>query len=285
MKSIWKGSLSFGLVTIPVKLYSATQSHALAFTLLHAACNTPIKQQRWCPRCEKTLEWVDIIKGIKRSDGTYFILMPEQVSQLRAKKTDRLDILEFIDYESIEPVFLDQHYYLAPSKINEHSYFLFVTTLSEMKKVALGRVTMKDKEHICVIQPFHQALLVTTVNYEYEVRNMEDIKELKGEATQKFSSAEIKLAKQLIKSMSVKKFNITKFNDSYAQELLKLFNAKAKKNKLTPGKKKKISPNKPKKHSALLENLKNSIDQWEHAPLVAHRSQLHKNVASRTKGR
>ena len=124
MKALWQGVLSFGLVNIPVGLFTAIKNHAIGFTLLCSECNTPIHYKRWCEHCQKEVEWNSVVKGLKLKNGEYFILTQESIRKLKPTKTDALQISEFISPALIDPIYLDKHYYVAPIKNGERAYFL-----------------------------------------------------------------------------------------------------------------------------------------------------------------
>lgn len=229
MKPIWQGTLSFGLVTIPVSLFSAIQSHSLGFTLLCGVCHTPITYKKWCNHCNKEVEWNSIVKGIKIKKDTYFILTQENLHKLKPIKTEEIDIIECIDPALISPIYLENHYYLAPKKRNEKAFFLFARALNETQKVAIGHFVMKDKEHVCVILPYENGLLLTTLNYAYEIKDIESLETLKS--IPKLSTQEIDLAKAIINQLNKKKFDISVFKDTFAEKLVAALK-KRKKSKL-----------------------------------------------------
>lgn len=134
MKAIWQGTLSFGLVNIPVSLYSAVEAQALGFTMLCATCNNPITYKRWCNHCEKEVEWSNIVKGLKIKKDTYFVLTQENLHKLKPTKTDAINIVEFVDPSLIDPIYLEKHYYLAPKKrAKKHIFFLYKPYLHQKK--------------------------------------------------------------------------------------------------------------------------------------------------------
>lgn len=242
MKSIWKGSIAFGLVNIPIKLYAATEAHALGFTLLHEKCHTPLKYHRWCPHCKKEISWDQTVKGIKRSDGSYLILTQEALKQLRPEKTEAIKIVEFVDADKIPVIYLNHHYYVAPTK-EDMAYALFTKALENLQKVAIGRFVMRDKEYTCILQPYQEYLLLTTLYYAYEVRG---IKDLAFGKQMKLDQKELQLAQELIKKLSVKSFSVTQFRDTFAQEIKELMKKGPKKRvrkpkEVVPVRKKKVS--------------------------------------------
>ena len=236
MKSIWKGNISFGLVSIPVRLYSAIQEHALSFKMLHDKCHTPVEYQRWCPHCKKEVPWNNIVKGYKTEDGSYAVLTQEKLRELRPQTTDAISIVEFVATSAIEPIYLEHHFYLGPEKAGEKSFNLFKKALQESRKVAIGTFVMRDKEYACMINPYGDVMLLSTLNYSYEIR---DVKEVPNAGpSKKLSAAEVTLAKQLIDKLTVKKFNLAQFKDTFAEQL-KAALKKSKKEKILAQKKKK----------------------------------------------
>ncbi len=243
MKAIWSGSLSFGLVNITVKLYSAIAPRTPGFTLLCAKCHSPIVYERWCRDCNKQVSWQDTVKGLKQPDGSYFILTQENLKKLKPERSDTIALMEFVDRDNLQTIYFDAHYYLAPSKMNEKEFFLFQQALSASGKVAIGNFVMHDKEHVCAIAPYEKGLLLTTINYAYEIKNMETIHEL--DSKPKLSSIELKLAKQLIEQFSKKKFDLKKYKDTFEQRLEQAIQeSKKRKPKTTVKKKKSIQTKK-----------------------------------------
>lgn len=258
MKSIWKGSISFGLVTIPVRLYSAVQEHAIGFTLLHNKCHTPIFYKRWCDHCKKEVAWADVVKGLKLENGSYAILTQEKLKSLKPKTTDTISIIEFVDADQIEPIYLEHHYYLGPEKAGEKSFYLFQAALEKSGKVAIGMFVMREKQYICVINPYENTMLLTTLNYAYEIRSLAEVPNLK-EQPKRLETSELRLAQDLIAALSKKKFDLSQFKDTFAQELKAALKS-TKKEKVTKKRKEK-SVEKPKatKESSLMTALRASL--------------------------
>lgn len=230
MKSIWKGSIAFGLVNIPIKLFAATESHALGFTLLHEKCHTPLRYHRWCPHCKKEVSWEQTVKGIKKSDGSYLILTQEALKELRPEKTETIKIVEFVDADKVPVIYLNHHYYVAPAK-EDVAYALFTKALANLNHVAIGRFVMRDKEYTCVLQAYEDYLLLTTLYYAYEVRGIKDLVVTKPV---KLDQKELNLAQEFIKKLSVKTFNINEFKDTFAQQIKDLMKKKPKKRGVKP---------------------------------------------------
>lgn len=215
MKPVWQGYLSFGLVNIPISLFSAVKSQTFGFTMLCGTCHNPISYKRWCDHCKKEVMWDNLVKGLKLKNDTYFVLTKENLKALKPLKTESISVIEFIDPLQINLIYFEKHYYLTPKKLGEKAYFLFVAALNKADKVAIGTFVMKDKEHVCVISPYQNALLLTTLNYEYEIKNFDYLETLK--VIPKVSAEELKLALQLIEQRTKKKFDISDFKDSFAE--------------------------------------------------------------------
>lgn len=269
MKAIWKGSISFGLVSIQVRLYAAIQEHVLGFKLLCKKCHMPIVYERWCKKCNKPVAWQDVVKGIKQPDGSYIILTQEKIKELKPETTDRIDIVSFVDADEIAPIYLEHHYYLGPEDKDEKSFFLFKRALEKSHKVAIGTFVMRDKQYVCVINPYETTMLLTTLNYAYEIRPVADVPQLPKKAPE-MSTAELSLANQLINKLTVKKFNLAQFKDTFVEQL-KAAIKKGKREKSSKKLTKRVSLNKKsKKESSIANVLRASLQAPGRQGEVAH---------------
>ncbi len=226
MKSIWNGTLSFGLVAIPISLYSVAQEHILGFKMLCARCNHPIKMKRWCDHCNKEVMWDQVVKGLELKKGEYFVLTQDVLKSLKPTKSTTIALDSFIDSSLVDPVYFNTHYYAAPAK-KEKPYTLFQYALAASGKVAIGTFVMRDRQQTCMIQNYREGLLMTTLYYDYEVRPVENLAAFQGKQPA-VSANELKLAKQLIAQLTQEKFDITHYKDSFAQELKKIIQQKKK---------------------------------------------------------
>jgi DNA end-binding protein Ku len=253
MKAIWSGTISFGLVNIPVQLFSAVQEHVFGFRLLHKKCHTPLTYHRYCPHCKKDVTWDETVKGLEQDDGSYLILTKEEINELKPEKSDTIEIKEFVDRTQIQLIYIDSHYYMAPTKKAEKAFFLFCEALKQSGKVAVGQFVMREKEYVVAINPYKNTLLLNTLNYDYEIRA---IKEVPLPAKKpKVDKKELKLAEQLIKQLTRKTFDLSKYKDTFAQSLKKAIKERKK------GKKIKMKPKKAKhkKSASLTEALRASL--------------------------
>lgn len=287
MKAIWHGTISFGLVNIPVRMYSAIQEHVMGFTLLCKKCHTPIQYERWCRKCHKQITWEGVVKGLKLDGGDYFIITQEKLHELRPEKTDRIDIKEFIEHDQLKLLYLGHHYYMGPEKIGSKAFFLFKMALEQTGKIGIGQFVMRDKEYVCAITAYEDGLLLSTLNYSYEIRDMSAIGELDGAAQIKIDKKELELAEKLIAQLTSKSFNLDKYKDSFMEELVKEIK-KGKREKVLEremgkgkGKRKKIKEDKKIKKE---KKIKEDLGQMLKKSLVVSKREKREPVA-RARGR
>ncbi len=224
MKAIWTGTISFGLVQIPIKIVSAIQTHQFGFRILHEKCHTPLEYERWCPKCKKEVGWEDTVKGFEQSDGSFRVFTKQGLEKFKPEKSDRIEILACVSHDAIDDIYQESHYYALPNKQGEKAYFLFLKALESSKLIAVGQFVMREKEYLCTIEPYSEGLLLNTLNYEYEVRELAGTYELQD--APRVSADEIALAKKLIAAMTQKKFDITKYKDTFIEQLKEYLNTK-----------------------------------------------------------
>jgi len=259
MKSVWDGSLSFGLVNIPVRLYPAIESQALGFRLLHSKCHTPLKYKRWCPKCKVEVTWDEVVKGIEIRKGEYYVLTNEDMEELKPEKTDTIEIVEFIDAQQIDPIYFNNHYYIAPKVAKEKAFFLFKEVLQLTAKAAIGRFVMREKQYVCAIESYKRGLLLTTLNYRYEIRDIDKIPELK--IVPKLKKEELTLAKKIIHKLYKEEFDMGEFKDTFAEELKKMLELREKGKIVKVGEVGRVKGKGRKKEKTLIDILKASLKQ------------------------
>jgi DNA end-binding protein Ku len=209
-RSIGSLTVSFGLVAIPVKLFSATESsRAISFNMLHKADGSRLKQQYVCVNEGVVVERDDIVKGYEFAKDQYVIFTPEELKALEEAGTHSADIAEFVPLESVDPVYFDKAYYLAPDKGGAKPYALFTRALRESKRCALGRWAARGKQYIVMIRPVEDGLIMQQLLYADEVRSIKDIDIPKTEV----KDGELKLAQQLIEQQSSNTFNPSAYKD------------------------------------------------------------------------
>jgi DNA end-binding protein Ku len=223
MRAIWSGSLSFGLVNIPVKLFSATQQQELNFDMLSKKDMSPIRYARISTSTNKEIPWKEIVKGIEIKKGKYVVVTEEDFAKASPEKSRAIDIIQFVQEKEIDPIYYDKPYYLAPDKGADKSYFLLLRALEQSKKVALADFMLRNRNHVCAVKPYEGVLLLNQMRYQSEIREVPEIPDAKKA---KLSPKEIDLALKLIDQLS-ETFEPSAFKDTYVESLKKLIDAKA----------------------------------------------------------
>jgi DNA end-binding protein Ku len=215
-RSIASLTISFGLVSIPVKLYSATESSkAISFNMLHKTCGSRLKQQYICIKEDVVVPREEMVKGYEFAKDQYVLFTPEELKAFEEAGTHTAEITEFVPIESIDPVYFDKAYYLAPDKGGAKPYALFARALAESGRCALGRWAARGKQYIVMIRPVEDGLVMQQLLYAGEVRSIKDIEIPSTEV----KDAELKLAKQLIEAQASEAFDPTAYRDEVAQRI------------------------------------------------------------------
>jgi len=210
VRSIASLTVSFGLVSIPVKLYSATEaSRAISFNMLHKSCGSRLKQQYLCVKEEVVVPREDTVKGYEFAKDQYVLFTPEELKALEEAGTHTAEITEFVPIDSVDPVFFDKAYYLAPDKGGAKPYALLAKALRDSNRCALGRWAARGKQYIVMIRPVEEGLAMQQLLYADEVRKIGDIEIPKTEV----KDAELKLARQLIEAQASDKFDPSAYKD------------------------------------------------------------------------
>lgn len=221
MRAIWSGAISFGMVTIPVKLYGATESKDISFNLLHSTCGTRLKQVRWCPTDEVEVPWNETARGYEYAKGQYVVLTDEDFEKLPLPSKHTIDLSAFVAESEIDPVFYERSYYLAPDERAEKPYALLLQALEEKKLTAIATITIRKKEQLCVLRPQSGVMMLETLYYPDEIRAQPEV-ELKSA---KVSDRELEMAFTLIELLR-KPFDPEEYKDSYREALEQMIEAK-----------------------------------------------------------
>jgi DNA end-binding protein Ku len=222
--AIWSGSINFGLVTIPVKLFTAVKTDELSFNLLHAKDEGRIKYERICSIDGKPVPWDEIVKGYEYEKGQYVILTDEDFTKVNPEATQSVDILEFVELDKISPMYFDKPYYLEPTKQGRHAYALLRETLEHSNRVAIARVVIRTKEYIAAVKPIDGALVLELMHWASEIVASDT---LEIPAREKLPEKELKMARMLVDTMSVEEFEPQKFTNNYHDQLLAMIEARA----------------------------------------------------------
>ncbi len=224
-RSIWSGSISFGLVNIPVKLYSATSSKTVRFHQLDGETGARVRQQRVNEATGEEVPYERIVKGYELASGRHVIVTDEELASLDPKASRTIDLLEFVDQESINPLYYDSAYYLGPDPATVKPYALLLQAITEAGKVGIARFVMRGKEYLCALRPDDGMLVLSTMRYADEVREHDEVPELDAVSEVDVSPAEVKMAKQLIESLDAD-FDAGRYSDTYREKVLDLIAAK-----------------------------------------------------------
>jgi DNA end-binding protein Ku len=222
MKSLWKGSLTFGLVNIPVRLYSAVEEKSLRFHLLHEEDGGRIKYQRSCSKCGKEVTWDDIVKGYEYSKDHYVTFNQDELSALDVDSIKAIDVVTFVPLESIDPVYFNKTYYVAPEASGLKAYRLLQEALDAEGQVGIAKIALREKEHLATIRLMDGVFVLETMHWPDEIRTPE-FEELEKKIDVR--DAEVKMARQLIQQLSGD-FNPEEFTDDYRTRLEELVERK-----------------------------------------------------------
>lgn len=224
MHTIWKGSISFGLVNIPIKLHAATEDKDISLRSLHKVCHTPIKYEKVCPVCETELKPEDIVKGYEVAKGKFVVLEDHELEELKKQTEEKaVEIIDFIQLTDIDPIYFNKSYYMSPNEGGAKAYTLLRKALLESEKAGLAKIVMRSKEQLAVIRVYNHTLLMETIHYPDEVRNAEEVPNVpvKDNITKK----ELDTALLLIDQLTTP-FEPEKYEDEYRNRLMELIESK-----------------------------------------------------------
>jgi DNA end-binding protein Ku len=223
LRPLRNATISFGLVSIPVRFYSATKSEDIHFNLLHESCGTRVNRKWWCPYHEEIVSSDELVRGYAISKNKYVTFTDDEIEALETDDNRALDITEFVDLHEIDPVFYEKAYYLGPAPGGGKTYKLLAAAMKKHDKVAVASWVAAGKEHLVVVRPYEQGLVLHTMYYADEVRDFSAIDIEDAPVREK----EVALAEMLIDELTEKKFNPLQFKDEYRERLLDRIKAKA----------------------------------------------------------
>jgi DNA end-binding protein Ku len=209
------------MVSIPVRLYTATESHDVHFHLLHEADNVRLKNIRWCPKHEKAVPWEDTVRGFEYTKGKYVPISDEDLEHLPMKTVHTVEISDFVKLEDVDPIYYDKAYYLSPEETGVKAFALLRQALEETGRAAVAKVAIRDKENLCLVRPYEDVLAMETMLYANEIRSTEDI----AADGAKVSPKELQMAVSLIENLS-DTFDPERYDDDYQKALKKVIKAK-----------------------------------------------------------
>jgi DNA end-binding protein Ku len=223
-RAIWKGSLAFGLVNIPVELYSAVRDHRPKFRLLHAKDESPVHYERICQTEGKPVAWDDLVKGYEYAKGQFVVLTKDDFKTAAVEKTKTIDILDFVDPDQIDERYFETPYYLQPSKGAERAYAVLREGIRESSRVGIAKIILRDAQHIAAVEPIGDALVLTMMRFSDELA---DLDEFHFPRKTDVRPAELKMARQLIDNLATE-WKPEKYTDEYKDNLMRVINARLK---------------------------------------------------------
>lgn len=253
MHTVWKGAISFGLVNIPVRLFTATDEKTVRFRQLHDACHTPIQYRRTCPHCEREVSHDEIVKGYEIDDSRFVVVTEEDIAAIEPEKSRAIDIVDFVDLQDIDPVYFNKTYFLSPQETGERAYALLRQAMFDTNKIGIAQFTLRTKQTLAAVRVYENALVLETIFYPDEVRRARDVPGLPEQLT--LPTRELTMAQQLIGQLATT-FNPEQYEDDYRKAVLEIIEKKA------AGQEVREAPAaKPHKVVDLMEALKASLDQ------------------------
>ena len=219
--SVWSGYLTFGLISMPVRLFSGARSNGISFHMLHRDDDARVKQQLTCSADGKVLERSEIVKGYEYRKGEYVIIEPDEIKKIEPKTAKTMEILEFVKSSDVDPVYFDASYYMLPEEAGRRPYALLTKALEESEYVAIAKLTMHNREYTVFLRPHEGGLMLHTMYYEEEVRKVEGF----GAPDVELKDAEVKVAHQLIEALAAK-WEPEKFKDEFQENLRQLIETK-----------------------------------------------------------
>ena len=219
--SVWSGYLTFGLISMPVKLFSGARSSGISFNMLHRDDLSRLKQQYVCLADGKVVERSDIVKGYEYRKDEYVVIEPEEIKKIEPKTAKTMEILEFVKADEVDPVFFESSYYMIPDEAGRRPYALLAKAMTESQYVAIAKLTMHNREYTVFLRPHDCGMMLHTMYYEEEIRKVEGF----GAPDVELKEAEVKVANQLIEALATD-FDPEKYHDTFQENLKKLIQAK-----------------------------------------------------------
>ena len=274
----WKGFMKISLVNIPVRVFPATDSAAtISFNQLHAECQTRIQQKRWCPTCQREVPISEVAKGYEFEKGRYVVMNEDDLAKVRPESTRVIDLVQFTDAVSIDPIYFERPYYLAPD--GAMATEAFAVMREGMKgKAGIGKLALYGREYLVAVQPREKGMVMYTMRHTKEVRSMDNIEELDN-VPSKIKPEEIKLAKQVIENFEAE-LNLQEFRDEYQEELQRIIDAKIAGEEVVA-----TAEEAPPKVVNLMDALRQSLDRVSTGKKKAAKAEFEKPVKAAPKKR
>jgi DNA end-binding protein Ku len=220
--TVWKGFISFGLITIPVRLFAAARTERVSFNQIHNVCGGRIKQQTYCPQCERIVERSELVKGFEVEKDRYVIVNDEEVKAIAPASSDTMEIAEFVKADGIDPIYYDSSYFMVPEEAGKKAYHLLLETMRKSGYSAIAKITMHQREYTVVVRPHADGLLLHTMFYPEEVR---EVPEFRRDENISVKPQEVALAEKLVEGLAAD-FDPSKYHDEYQTKMQAMIEAK-----------------------------------------------------------
>ncbi len=251
---MWRGAISFGMVAIPVRLYLATESKSVSFRMLCPDCHTPIRNKRWCPNEDKEVPWNATVRGYEVGKDEFVIVDDDDLEALPLSSARTIEILEFVEDTEIEAgVYIKSAYYLEPEAVGVKPYYLLKAALEETRKVAVGKIAFRDREHLCRLALHDKGLLLNTLHWPDEIRDAGSLSLPEADASPEIHKRELDMAVMLVDNLSAS-FDPARYHDDYREALNRMVEAKMNDQPLER------APEPPSKVTDLMAALKASVE-------------------------
>jgi DNA end-binding protein Ku len=223
-RALWKGSISFGLVNIPIELHTAVRNHRPKFRMLHATDKSPIKFERVCIRDGKPIAWEDLVKGFEYQKGHFVVITKEDFQTAAVNKTRTIDILDFVNADEIDDRYFETPYYLVPSKGGERAYALLREAIRESGRIGIAKFILRDAQHLSAVEVIEDAIVLSVMRFADELVDEKQFEFPSGEGVRK---QELEMAKMLVNNLAAD-WNPSKYTDQYRENLMRVIQAKVK---------------------------------------------------------
>jgi DNA end-binding protein Ku len=236
--TVWKGYLTFGLISVPIRLYAAARREHVSFHQVHKVCGTRIRQQLFCPHCERVVERNEIVKGYEEAQDSFIEVDPEELEKIAPPSEHNMEILQFVRLDEVDPIYFDTSYYAVPEEPGRKAYDLLVRTLQQANYAALAKVAMHQHEYVVLVRPRDNGLTLHTVYYPNELHQVAEY----GQPGQmEIRPQEVELAQRLVENLAAP-FEPGKFHDEYQKKVLELIESKRAGKPVSPARPQKLAP-------------------------------------------
>src|SRR5947199_4729866 len=273
-RPLWKGSISFGLVNIPIELHTAVRDHRPKFRMLHAKDKSPVKFERMCVRDGKPVAWEDLVKGFEYQKGHFVVMSKEDFQTAALEKTRTIDIVDFVKAEEIDDRFFETPYYLVPAKGGERAYALLRDAIRESGRIGISKFILRDSQHLAAVEVIENAIVLTVMRFADE---LVDVGQFDFPASDGVRKAELDMAKALVNSLAAE-WDPSKYTDQYRENLMRIIQSKVK------GKRVELEPAAAPREAEvvdLMERLRRSLEQSGGKPRPAKAARTAKRPAKK----